>query len=266
MITVYNNGNNFLKENSSFLDENRYMSTFFYMDAPLIAEANKTNYILKASDGEKQLLAIKLQPYNLILYGYKDCLGELLSFIRDNDYELEGVICPEELGEYLINISKDVLNKEFYKQIGMDFMKTTEYTEESSSEVEIPTLEDVDELFECEGNFYKDCGLTDQPNRDNLLKKIPSLRIIRRDNKIAAMCGSSPDTDQSIRISLVYTRSEYREQGLARKVVNYVKNEILSRGKIATLNVDQANPISNHLYSSLGFKKVFSQGIYLIKE
>ena len=80
MITVYTNGEEFLKDNSSYLDENRYMSVFFYLDAPLINEVNKINYMLKASNGDKKLLAIKLEPFNLILYGNKDCLEELLSF------------------------------------------------------------------------------------------------------------------------------------------------------------------------------------------
>ena len=80
-----------------------------------------------------------------------------------------------------------------------------------------------------------------------------------------AISRKSPESDQSTRISMVYTRPEYRNQGLGRKVVNYLKNEILNEGKIATLNVDQANPISNHLYKSLGFKKVFSRGIFLPK-
>ena len=31
----------------------------------------------------------------------------------------------------------------------------------------------------------------------------------------------------------------------------------------ATLNVDEKNPISYHLYTSLGFKRMFSQAIYL---
>ena len=34
--------------------------------------------------------------------------------------------------------------------------------------------------------------------------------------------------------------------------------------EVATLNVDKKNPISNHLYASLGFKKLFSQGVYHI--
>lgn len=261
MITVYTNGEEFLKDNSSYLDENRYMSVFFYLDAPLINEVNKINYMLKASNGDKKLLAIKLEPFNLILYGNKDCLGELLSFINENEYELPGVICPEEIGNELL-----CLDNRFIKQIGMDFMETSEFTEESSLEVEYATENDIDELYECEINFIKDCGLSDKPKKENIIKKIPTTRIIRKDGKIVAMCASSPDTDKSIRISFVYTRPEYRGQGLARKVVNYLKNEILNQGKIATLNVDQANPISNHLYKSLGFKKVFSQGIYIIKE
>ena len=266
MITVYSNGDAFLKANSSFLNENRYMSVFFYMDAPLINEPNKINYLLEASQGNKKLLGVKLEPFNLILYGDKDCLEELLIFIKENDYELNGVICSQELGEHLIKISKPAINMKFYQQIGMDFMSTTEYTEESSLEVEHATIDDVDELFECEINFIKDCGLTDIPKKENVIKKLNSTRIIRRDDKIAAVCCKSPDTDKSLRVSFVYTRPEYRGQGLARKVVNYIKNEILSEGKIATLNVDQANPISYHLYQSLGFKKEFSQGIYLIKE
>ena len=44
-------------------------------------------------------------------------------------------------------------------------------------------------------------------------------------------------------------------------------NGIVSIEKTATEgNVDQLNPISNHIYASLGFKKVFSQGVYSIIE
>ena len=60
----------------------------------------------------------------------------------------------------------------------------------------------------------------------------------------------------------IITRDEYRGKGYARKVVNTMKNEIINTGMIATLNVDQNNPISNHLYKSLGFKKVYGRGMY----
>ena len=61
---------------------------------------------------------------------------------------------------------------------------------------------------------------------------------------------------------MLFRSPAYRGKGLARLVVNTAKNEILAQGKLATLNVDKKNPISNHLYRSLGFEPVFSQGEY----
>ena len=69
-------------------------------------------------------------------------------------------------------------------------------------------------------------------------------------------------SDRAYRIACVYTKDEYRGKGYAKQVVNAVKNEILDMGMTATLNVDKKNPVSNRLYKSLGFKRVFSQGEY----
>ena len=45
-------------------------------------------------------------------------------------------------------------------------------------------------------------------------------------------------------------------------MVNTIKNEILTAGKTAALNVDRRNPVTNHLYRALGFEPVFAQGEY----
>ena len=37
---------------------------------------------------------------------------------------------------------------------------------------------------------------------------------------------------------------------------NTIKNEILTAGKTAALNVDRRNPVTNHLYRALGFEPV----------
>ena len=47
---------------------------------------------------------------------------------------------------------------------------------------------------------------------------------------------------------------EYRGQGFARQAVTYLTRDIIQRGKTAYLYVDKANPISNHLYQSIGYK------------
>ena len=265
MIINYSNGEDFIKENSTYLSENTYMSSFFFLDAPLLKESNKKNYALKVFNESGELLGIKVEPYFLLLYGEKGLLKELLIYIKDNDLEINGAYCASELGNKLLELSEDILNKQFYQQIGMDFMEAKEISEPSFQGIEIPTLDDVDELYECSFNFMSDCGLTDTVEKSKIINKIKEYRIIRKDNKIVSFCGKSPESSSSTRISMVYTRPEYRGKGYARKIVNYLKNEIINEGKIATLNVDQANPISNHLYSSLGFKKVFSRGIFLPK-
>ena len=263
MVINYSNGDIFLKENSSFLDENKYLSAFFYFDAPLLKEVNKNNYVLKVFSNNKKLLALKLEPFNLLIYGDKDCLKELLIYIKENDYEIKGIFTSEDLGNHFLTLSKDILKKEYKKSIGMDFMEAHEISEESSKEVEFANEKDVSELYECLINFFIDCELPDRPDKEKILSNISTYRIIRKDNKIVSFARKSPETENSYRISAVYTRPEYRNQKLARKVVNYLKNEVIKEGKIVTLNVDQNNPISYHLYTSLGFKKVFAQAIYV---
>ena len=263
MINKYPDGNSFLKDNSLFLLENKYTSAFFFIDAPLLKESNERNYALKIIEDEKKMVALKVEPYNVLLLGDIECLEELLIYLLNSDLEYSGFYCVQEIGERLVKLSKNILKKEYHQLIGMDFMIAKEISEQSSDEVSVPSSDDVDELYECFVNFIRDCGLTDEVKKEKIAKEISSYRIIRKDNKIVSLTRRSPDTNTSIRISAVYTRPEYRGQGLARRVVNYLKNEIISEGKSATLNVDQANPISNHLYKSLGFTKLFSQGIYL---
>ena len=253
MVKIYQNGQTFLEENLSFLLGNKYASSLIIRDAELMNEVDKSNYLLRVDFNGKKLLALRLVPYSLLLFGNHECLNELLSFIKDNQLELPSILCSNDIGNHLPN---------FYMDIGMDFMECNKKTEPSSNRICHATIDDVDEIEDLSNVFFKECGLADRAMRQKIIDRIDSYRLIKLDGRIAALARHSEDTDTSSRISMVYTRKEYRGRGYAREVVNACKNEILEQGKIATLNVDQKNPISNHLYSSLGFKKVFSQGIY----
>lgn len=142
----------------------------------------------------------------------------------------------------------------------MDFMEARSITEPSAPEVEPAREDDLDEIFDCAQRFVADCGLLDKPEKESFRKVLDSIRVIRADGKIVSMARIAPATGDDLRLVLVYTRDEYRGRGYARKVVNSAKNEILASGKRATLNVDRKNPVSYHLYLSLGFERMFSQG------
>ena len=215
MIKIYDNGEEFIKENSAFLDNNKYLSVFFYLDAPLIKNSDKANYVLKVENDNHKLLAIKLVPYNVIMFGDKECLEELLIFLKDSNYEFDGFMLPTEIGEYLIDISFKVIGKEYFKHIGMDFMEAKEYSEPSSKEVIHALESDIDEIYECMCHFIRDCGLNDEIKKENIKNNLDNYRMIKKDNKIISFAKISIDTDTSLRVSAVYTRDEYRGQGYA---------------------------------------------------
>ncbi|MBQ6654531.1 MAG: GNAT family N-acetyltransferase [Erysipelotrichaceae bacterium] len=266
MIREYANGREFIEDNEAFLNQNRYMSAFFYLDAKLLEQPNKADYAMKVTDDSCNLVALKVDKYNLMLYGDRECVGELMHHLEENGYEYDGVLCPTDIGEELIKVSKELSDRECELMIGMDFMETRDYTGPSSSEVVRPVEEDLDEMLEMINRFFMDCGLPDKMEKEKLQNRLNDFRIIRDDGMIVSLAAYQPNTDTSCKIAYVYTRPQYRGRGYGRKVVNTIKNEILAQGMTATLNVDQANPISNHLYESLGFRKVFSQGVYTQKK
>ena len=262
MITVYPNGTACVEENRGLLATNPYQSMFFSLDAPQIKQSTRQNYAIAAVSGEERLLSMKLSPYSLLLFGSADLAEELFEYLLSNDYEIGSLLGGEPLCDEVIKILQSRFGIRYREALAMDFMEAREMTEPSCADVEIPTEADLEELVECKTCFVKDCGLNDPVSVERTRQRLGEYRVLRRDGKIVSMAGISTATDNSMKIAAVYTRPEYRGRGLARLVVNTAKNEILAQGKIATLNVDKKNPITNHLYRSLGFRPVFSQGEY----
>ena len=244
------------------MHRNPYLSALLCRDAELLKTPDARNYAARTDAAGKTLLAIRVAPYSLLLYGDEDCLFELLCFLAEKQVDFDNILCPTVIGERLVAVAPTAVQKHFSRTIGMDFMEATEVTEPSTAGIVPATPDDLDELFACALAFVEDCGLTDVIHREEFAKLLPTFRLFKEDGKIISMARFAPNDEHSDRISYVYTRPAFRGRGYARKVVNTVKNDILARGKVATLNVDQANPVSNRLYASLGFQKVFSQGIY----
>lgn len=262
MIKIYKTGMELYEENKAFLDTNKYLSCFFAMDAPLLVKTDKINYALKAEDGGDVLLVLKVEPYDMLLFGAETLAEELLGFLMDNDYEIKELLGGETVCNEAAKIMEKNYGVEYYEALAMDFMEAKEKTEASYEGIEIPGEADLDEMLECARQFVIDCGLNDEVNVSKLQESLGDYRIIRADGKIVSMAKITPATEDAKKIAYVYTRPEYRGNGFARKVVATTMNEILDMGKIATLNVDQKNPVSYHLYLSLGFQKVFAQGEY----
>ena len=262
MIKEYANGEAFLAENRPLLDTDKYRSVFFYGDAELIKRADRENYALRAESGDRTLLAVRAEPFDTVLFGSPELAPELFAHIVEGGFRLEAFMAGDDVGDSAAAFLAEKYGIKFEESLAMDFMEATEVTEPSSNEVEIPTEEDLDEICALIERFIADCGLLDTVDRAGTERTLGRFRILRRGGLIVSMAKRVPSTEDSDRLSDVYTRPEHRGKGLARLVVNNIKNEIIADGRAATLNVDKKNPYSNRLYASLGFKKLFSQGEY----
>ena len=261
MIKVYARGNDFYDDNRDFLLTNPYTEFFFRLDAPLLTETNKEEYAIKVFNDEKTLLVLEKEPYDVLFFGDKELIGELIDYLITNSYKLNSFLCPLELGEEISSYLKDK-GINFKLDLGMDFMVCREKSLPSSALVEHASSDDLDAIYENVLAFIKDCGLKDKVTKEKVAKNLQYYRIIRVGNEIAAMASFYVATKDDMKITNVYTKNKYRGKGFAKLICTSILNEIIDSGKYATLNVDIKNPVSYHIYSSIGFKRVFSQGIF----
>ena len=264
MVKEDANGNDFYEDNRDFLLPDKYSEPFFRFDSPLLTRTGKDQYAIRVSEGDSKLLALLVDPYNILLSGDASLTGELVGFVTSNGYRVKDYQCSLELGEKLAGCFRRE-GYDFDLQLGMDFMEAKEKAEEPSEPVGLASEDDVDEIYEMICNFIRDCGLNDVARKERIREKLDTYRVLRRDGRIVSIAKVHDWTDTESKITSVYTRDEYRNRGLARIVVGNALNEIIDSGKIAVLNVDRKNPISYHLYSSLGFRRIFSQGVFALK-
>lgn len=271
MIKEYTNGQALLDENEALFATNPYLAVFFYWDAPLLTETGKINYALRVTDEEKPgkaLVALKVEPYNLLLFGEPALAEELADYQQSGGYEIKNILCDCVLGEAYTRVLAKKYGRAYEEALPMTFMTCSEKPEKDIARmglpdtIETPTEADFDEIVECLGYFIRDCGLQDAVNVEQTRNSLGCFRVIRADGRIASMAKFVDASDGDMKILDVYTRDEYRGRGFARKIVGAVRDEILDAGKLATLNVDRRNPITNHLYRALGFKELFAQAEY----
>lgn len=99
MIRRYDSGAAFLAENQAFLDTKPQISAFMALDAPLLEKTDKINYAARCEKDGKTLLAMKVEPYHLQLFGDTDCAGELLDFLVRGGYEIQNYLSEKTLGD-----------------------------------------------------------------------------------------------------------------------------------------------------------------------
>lgn len=256
MFKIYTNGDEFISENKMLLDENILDTSFYYVNAKYINGFNRSNYLIKVFNEDKCLLLCKYSIFNLLLYGDKSLSKEACQIICDYNLEFNGVLATKELAEefYLCYEAKRGGSHSF--NLSMDIMYCNKKTNASLDDVRACNINDKSRLIElCKEFGLEALGHIDEERIiDTVNNYYDDFYCAEIDGRIVSICRKTRNEERICSISYVYTDKAYRGRGLAKMVVGKLTNDIVGSNKIAYLYVDKKNPISNHVYSSLGYE------------
>lgn len=85
-----------------------------------------------------------------------------------------------------------------------------------------------------------------------------ALSVWQSEDGPVAMAAVTAGTPNTLRVSYVYTPPEYRGRGYARAVTAHLSRRILEDGRTAVLYADRDDPAPNHIYRTLGYRRVAS--------
>ena len=255
MIKVYKNGKDFLLENDKFLNDNYLEECFVRGNAMTLETFSTESYAIKVYNDNKTLIAlrsIKGHP-NLLIVGDDSLVDELVYHMVTLGLRFNEVLTNKKIYNKLVESYKKYYDCKFEIIHCMDIMTCIKPLNNKYELIENATLDDVSQIVEIKREFLKECGLTETVNKEEIINFIDNYYVIKEENEIISIAYISRETSFLKYISLVYTKKEHRNKGLSYKIVNYLTNKIYDSGKIATLYVDSNNPVSNHLYSKIGY-------------
>lgn len=266
MLKIYKTGQEFLDENSDILAKYPLETVFFELNARFLRVTNKNDFIIRLDQDGKYLIAVHVNDYPMDIFGDSSLCSEFARVAVKEKLTFTKVLgaldtCEAFLAEYdKLTGGTHAVNH------AMDIMKCTDPNTCDVDGVEWATDNDLDELAQLVYSFnieamgesgnIKDCKL-------KIVGNIHNFVVIRQDNQIVSFASKSRETEYLAAISSVYTLPQYRNQGLSCKIVTCLTKNVTDSGRLAYLFVDKTNPISNHLYTKIGY--VYATPQYEIK-
>ena len=257
MLKIYKSGQEFLLDNKDILDNKPIETSFFRFNAHKINTFERYNYCFKLYDEESYLLVLKMEPYNLLLFGDEKFLKECSDVICDYNLHFTGVLASLNLIEGFYKHHVNRRGGEYFFRHKMDLMYLDELLVKPNLNISKPTENDIDDLVTFISIFHKealDSSFPDHVIKKTLIEELDSYYILRVDGQIVSIAKIARKEDKICSISNVFTPKYHRNKGYCQQVVSYIGQELLSEGLMPYLYVDKDNPISNHVYTKIGFK------------
>ncbi len=256
MLKIYTSGKEFLEDNKDILEKYPLETVFFEANAKYIEKTNKNNFLAKVAVNGRFLIAVHNARYPMVLFGDKSLCAEFADGAYKLKLTFDKVLSELETCEAFLHEYEKLAKCSHAINHSMDIMRCDSVLTDNVEGVEMATEDDVDELAELSVVFAKE-ALGDDADIDevkhSVSSRLSSFRLIRQDGRIVSFASKKRGTDKLSCIADVYTLPSYRGQGLSCKIVTALTKQILDSGKLPYLFVDKTNPVSNHLYTKIGY-------------
>lgn len=266
MFRIYQSGREYIEDNREIFERYPLESIFFEGNAAgAMYENISDGFAVKVNDEKGLLLAIRYLDFPMVVFGDTRLCGELAEGLFKNGLVFSQLMDIGEHGESFFEEYEKLTGGTHRFLRCMDIMSCKSLKETDSAETENASIADSEEIAELYTEFHRE-ALHEEIDPEKIPEKIrneaANYIIIKRDGRIASIAERVRETDRLCGISMVYTRREYRGQGLARRIVTRIAGEVLKCNKLPYLYVDRSNPISNHIYSSIGFEYDIPHTVY----
>lgn len=219
-------------------------------------------------NGNIELIMLYRKPWKLILYSpsynYSDKILEFAANeIYKYDKELLGINSEKSVANKFAKYYCDLSNMKYLVHTGLRIL-LLENIENGKLLNDViyrkATLDDKEILVKYIQNFMKD-ALNEECDYEEAEEKFnkyfeKGYYVLEKDNKIVCQANTSRVMKYGKCVSGVYTPKEERGKSYAYNLIYRISKELLDKGdKYCVLYTDDANPISNHVYEKIGYKR-----------
>lgn len=264
-LTIYKCAPDLLKANRDFLERHAFEANIMWKIAN--SEMSTEDGFFGASvKWEKGCyIAVQTKPFPMVNYAEGKGTYEMVECLVQHLLKKNNL--PEKLNGQpsAVKAFADIANTNGsnFKESGYLYLRKCE----KINDIEICDLEyqspiTIDYDFgDWLIGFIKDCNLPDdvEDASANTRKMIEDGRLtcIIKDGKPVSMAAKSRPIPSGRCIAMVYTPPHLRGNGYSLACMKHLTQEILNDGyEFAFLYADKYNPISNHVYEKIGYKKV----------
>ena len=238
-LVKYDNIENFVNENMNLILEKEWLNCLMVGNCLDGMKEKPNDWLLaKVTENSKtELIILYRKPWKLLLYSpTNNKSDELFEFTAKEIYKIDANL----LG---VNSEKEIANKfaEYYCEISNLNFKT-------HKPLRILLLTDIEKANLNEELIFRKASISDKPILTKFIKTFYDDigdKIFTRDLK-KGKC-----------ISFVYTPEKERGKGYAYNLIYRVSKKALDEGaEYCVLYTDDGNPISNHVYEKIGYKRM----------